>query len=57
MEWRKSSKSPSGGCVEVARAAGSDVVRVRDSKQPGGAQLQFPVGSFDALLRCPPTAP
>jgi hypothetical protein len=40
--WRKCSLSySSGGCVEVAGGV-PEVVRVRDSKNPGGAVLAFP---------------
>jgi hypothetical protein len=40
--WRKCSLSySSGGCVEVAGGM-PDVVRVRDSKNPGGTVLGFP---------------
>lgn len=55
LEWRKSRFSPSANCVEVARATGSLVVLIRDSKQPNGARLRIPTASFDALLRRPPT--
>jgi hypothetical protein len=51
LEWRKSRFSPSANCVEVARPQGSLVVLIRDSKQPNGARLQFPVANFDAFLR------
>ena len=41
-EWRKSSYSQGNGgnCVEVADSL-SQVVAVRDSKDPGGARLKF----------------
>ncbi|MBD0672187.1 DUF397 domain-containing protein [Streptomyces sp. CBMA156] len=53
--WRKSSYSgPDGGdCVEVA-AGVVDSVPVRDSKDPDGPMLVFPVaagGSFIAAVR------
>jgi hypothetical protein len=38
-EWRKSSRSGGGDCVEIAHLPG--VVAVRDSKNPGGV-LTFP---------------
>ena len=48
--WRKSSYSGGngGGCVEVA-PAGNDIA-VRDSKDPGGPQLQFTAGDWRAFL-------
>ncbi|MBE9375016.1 DUF397 domain-containing protein [Saccharopolyspora sp. HNM0983] len=40
LVWRKPGRSgPQGNCVEVGSAAGS--VRVRDSKDPRGAVLEF----------------
>lgn len=44
-EWRKSSfSSPNGAeCVEIAFSA---TVRVRDSKNPTGGTLRFPVGAW-----------
>ncbi|WP_405925192.1 DUF397 domain-containing protein [Streptomyces sp. NBC_00035] len=48
--WRKSSWSASGqSCLQVARASGG--IRVRDSKNPTGPQLLFPVTSWDLVLR------
>ncbi len=38
--WRKSSRSGSGNCVEVARNL-PGVVAVRDSKDPAGPALAF----------------
>jgi Domain of unknown function (DUF397) len=37
--WRKSRKSASGNCVEVAFVG--EVVMVRDSKDPSGDVLEF----------------
>lgn len=37
--WRKSSRSSSGACVEVAHDGGA--VHVRDSKDPAGPALTF----------------
>ncbi|MBV9794127.1 MAG: DUF397 domain-containing protein [Actinobacteria bacterium] len=39
MSWRKSSKSSKEGCVEVASATRS--ILVRDSKDPHGPLLTF----------------
>lgn len=49
IEWRKSSKSNSGGCVEVAVSAGS--VLVRDSVDPGGVVLALPPAAWSAFLQ------
>jgi hypothetical protein len=48
--WHKSSYSGSngGGCVEVARNL-SDVVAVRDSKDPDGQRLTFSPGDWQAF--------
>ncbi|MFI0443826.1 DUF397 domain-containing protein [Actinomadura sp. 6N118] len=50
-EWRKSSRS--GGlnddaCVEVARLP--EAIGVRDSKDPGGGQLELGNRSFGTLM-------
>lgn len=51
LEWRKSSYSSSNGgqCVEVGTA--SEVVAVRDSKDPDGPALVFSEGEWDVFLR------
>lgn len=48
--WRKSSLSGNGGadCVEVAFS--SDIIAVRDSKNPGGAILAFSTESWATFL-------
>jgi hypothetical protein len=49
--WRKSSRSNDGGdgdCVEVAELPGW--IALRDSKNPAGAVLAFPRGSWRAFL-------
>jgi hypothetical protein len=48
--WRKSSYSgdTGGECVEVA--ARSQEMRVRDSKNPAGPRLAFPVGAWAEFL-------
>jgi hypothetical protein len=48
--WRKSSRSDAadnGNCVEIAFA---EQVAVRDSKNPTGPVLTFPVERFKAFL-------
>ncbi len=49
-EWVKSSYSDSSGgqCVEVA--AGSAIVRVRDSKLIAGSVLALPADAWDAFV-------
>jgi hypothetical protein len=48
--WRKSRRSTTqgGDCVEVARLP--QRIGVRDSKNPGGAQLALSHKDFSALL-------
>ncbi|MEU1806032.1 DUF397 domain-containing protein [Streptomyces sp. NPDC019937] len=51
--WFTSSYSNNGGqCVEVAAnlAASRGVVPVRDSKNPGGPVLGFPVEAFSSFV-------
>lgn len=49
-EWRKSSRSTSvSNCVEVASQG--ILTAVRDSKNPAGPTLAFPVSSWSAFLR------
>lgn len=44
ITWRKSSRSNSGACVEIA--VGGASVHVRDSKDPTGPILTFDVSVF-----------
>ena len=46
--WRKSSRSGSNGCVEVAFVG--DQVAIRDSKHRSGPVLIFSATEFQALL-------
>ncbi|MET9181853.1 DUF397 domain-containing protein [Kitasatospora aureofaciens] len=50
--WFKSSYSSNGGdCVEAAgNLVASDVVPVRDSKDPSGPSLLFPVDAWSAFV-------
>jgi hypothetical protein len=47
-QWRKSSYSGTNGCVEVALA--DEGIAVRDSKNPGGAALEFDPHEWTAFL-------
>ena len=48
--WTKSSLSSyNGNCVEVADLTG-DTIRVRDSKHPSGAVLNFTPAEWDAFI-------
>ena len=67
-EWRKSSRSAGGNCVELAwrksscsngggecveLALAAEAVAVRDSKNPEGPVLTFPAASLATFLtRC-----
>lgn len=48
-QWRKSTHSGGQGCVEV-RMPESDLVLVRDSKDPSGAVLTFNGTEWDAFI-------
>jgi len=53
LVWRKSSYTGSqGNCVEVAWP--NQDVAVRDSKQPAGPTLAFPVATWHAFLMSDP---
>ena len=51
LSWRKSSYSSSNGgnCVEVV--SGSDIIAVRDSKNPAGTVLTVTLDSWRAFTR------
>jgi hypothetical protein len=48
ITWRKSRRSDSGGCVEVAAAGGS--VQVRDSRDRRGSVLRLPSAAWSAFV-------
>ena len=48
LRWRKSSKSGSGQCVEVA--TDGEQVFIRDSKDPSGAVLAFDRCAFKDFI-------
>jgi len=49
LDWRKARRSMNGGnCTEVAVATG--IVAVRDSKDPDGLVLRYPVSSWRSFL-------
>lgn len=48
LNWRKSTRSTSGACVEIA--PGPDAILVRDSKDPAGAVLSFDRAVFAAFI-------
>jgi hypothetical protein len=48
LTWRKSTRSNSGGCLEVAIAHG--IVLLRDSKCPNGFILSFTPHAWAALV-------
>jgi hypothetical protein len=61
--WRKSSRSgDQGACVEVTVVPGATIVgppaavAVRDSKDPTGPMLYFPVTAWAAFAAAPPDA-
>ena len=56
IEWRKSTASNTGSCVEVAIVDGS--VRIRDSANPNGAVLELPPVAWSfSLARARSTNP
>ncbi|WP_433221472.1 DUF397 domain-containing protein [Dactylosporangium sp. CS-047395] len=48
--WRKSTRSDDGNCVEVGHSDRGSI-GVRDSKDPGGALLDFDPASWAAFTR------
>jgi len=49
LDWRKSTLSDSGGCLEVALDRG--IVLLRDSKRPDGPILSISSTSWRAFLK------
>ena len=49
-EFRKSTFSTNGDCVEVATNPSTDEVFVRDSKSPDGPQHQFTKSEWRAFI-------
>lgn len=49
LVWRKSGRSAGSQCVEVASIEGV-LAMVRDSKDPAGPVLAFPVSSWVSFL-------
>ena len=50
LHWRKSSASAQSNCVEVAAAADSDSVYVRNTRERNGAVLHFTRSEWEAFL-------
>lgn len=52
LDWRKSSRSPTNKCVELAHAVDAGpLVLVRDSKNVDGPILCFSRRSFSSFLK------
>lgn len=51
LEWRKSSYSEAGNCVEVAIQKDGELVAVRDSKNPGGGVLFVPPQAWQSFIQ------
>jgi hypothetical protein len=49
LEWRKSTRSDSGGCLEIALYG--EKVLLRDSKRPDGPILSISPRSWHAFLK------
>ena len=50
LSWRKAKRSMSNGnCTEVA--TGPSFVAVRDSKDPAGSVLRYPISSWQVFLQ------
>jgi hypothetical protein len=48
--WRKSTRSSSGNCVEIAVSADTGLVLIRDSWNPEGPVLEFEPAVFGAFI-------
>jgi hypothetical protein len=52
LTWRKSVRSSSGACVEVAVRADPGGVLIRDSHDPDGPMLEFDRKAFGQFIAC-----
>jgi len=51
VSWQKSrASSDAGGCVEMAKLPGGEIV-VRNSRQPGGPALIYTQAEIEALIQ------
>jgi hypothetical protein len=50
LVWRKSTRSSSGNCVEIAVSTDTGTVLMRDSQNPGGPKLEFDAAVFGEFL-------
>jgi hypothetical protein len=50
LVWRKSTRSSSGNCVEIAVSADDGTVLMRDSRDPAGPKLEFDAAVFGEFI-------
>ncbi|MGZ4649547.1 MAG: DUF397 domain-containing protein [Kineosporiaceae bacterium] len=50
VQWRKSSRSGAGNCVEFAELAHGGAVAVRNSRHPDGPALVYTRSEIEALI-------
>ena len=50
LVWRKSIRSSSGNCVEIAVSAETGTVLMRDSQHPAGPTLEFDAAVFGEFI-------
>lgn len=48
MDWTRSTRCESGDCIEIK--SGTEMVGMRDSKDPGGPELWFPASVWGAFV-------